>query len=161
MFVLMLTLGFALLALPSASQLIPSPATRNPVLQLPTAAIPTSTPGPPAPERIEFMAEEPITGLSNCNVYGVEGVIQTDKGQGLSNTQVVIWDEATGLLDLGVTDSTGRYRIDLEGDLALHKLWVQVFNDDQPVSQPVRVEPQLDCQHGFQIFLINWRRTAQ
>lgn len=158
MFVLMLTLGFALLALPNA---VPSGGTRNPGLQLPTASIPTSTPGPPVPARIEFVAEEPITGLPNCNIYGVEGMIQTDKGQGLSNTQVVIWDEATGLLDLGVTDSTGRYRIDLEGDLALHKLWVQVFNNDQPVSQPILVEPQIDCQQGFQIFLVNWRRTVQ
>lgn len=151
-------LAYLLFTLPvPAEQASPTP--RSPVLQLPTVPLPTVRSGPRSPLKIKFVAEEPIEGFSNCRVYGFKGVITTDNEK---EAQVVVWDDqAGGLLAMDSTDADGNYSIEIKAKPDQRDLWVQVYQNDVPVSEPLLVKTQVDCQNGFQVFQINWREKGQ
>jgi hypothetical protein len=137
-----------------------STATDTPssVLSLPTASVSTATPGPPAPHKVIFAAEEPIKGFSNCNSFGFRGLLTTSNGNRLQGVQIVVWEDQIGLLALNNTDAEGNYLIEIDDSPAQHTLWVQIYENDLPVSRPVFIETQIDCQNGFQVYQIDWRR---
>lgn len=132
-------------------------ATRS-ALGLATTPPSTATPGPPIPEEIVFTAEEPIKGFSDCNKYGFWGRVSTSNESRLQSVQIVLWESQAGLLALSNIDTEGSYLIEIEDEPAQRKLWVQVFESDLPVSEPVFVETQSDCQNGFQVFQLDWRQ---
>ena len=109
----------------------PTPTTIPPSTPLPA----TATPGPPAPKKVVFMAEEPIKGFSDCDKYGFWGKALTRNGTRLQGVQVVVWEGQTGLVALDTTDAEGSYLIEIEDEPAQRKLWLQVFENDVPVSQ--------------------------
>ena len=130
-------------------------------LSLPTASNPTVTTGLPVPKKIEFVAQEPIKGFSNCEEFGVRGTVTTGNGASLQGVQIVVWEDKVGLLGLANSDAEGRYAIDIRAATpTLHKLWVQVYENDLPVSEAVLVETQINCQIGFQVFEIDWQRVT-
>jgi len=142
-----------------------APATRRPVatatsllFDLPTAAPPTATPGPPLPQKISFKAKEPIKGFSDCQKFGFKGSVTGGNGKRLQGVQIVVWDDQNGLLALKNSDAEGNYLITLADEPARHRLWVQVYENDLPVSRPVFVETNIDCQNGFQIYQIDWQK---
>lgn len=130
-------------------------------LSLPTAPPSTATPGPPMPLKESFIAEEPIKGFSDCNVFGFQGVIKAGNGNPMAGIQVVIWADQGGLLALGTSDKSGNYRIELQEKPVQPQLWAQLYQGDIAVSAPVPVTPHLDCHNGFQVFQINWRELPQ
>jgi hypothetical protein len=73
----------------------------------------------------------------------------------------VVWEDRVGLLGLDNTDAEGYYVIEAAAEPGLHKMWVQVYENDVPVSQAVVVETQIDCQIGFQVYEVNWRSVGQ
>ena len=159
--IFMLSLAYVLIAQPDVTTETAATATRPAGLSLPTASAPTTTAGPPLPERIDFTVEEPVEGFSNCERYGFQGVVTDRNGEPLQDVQVVVWANQTGLVALTATGSQGTYLIELE-QLPLHqKLWIQIFANDLPVAQPLLVEPNIDCQTGFQVYQVNWRQTAE
>ena len=145
--------------LPRQQKPLPTDNATSSALDLPTAPPPTATPGPPIPEEIVFMAEEPIRGFSDCNKFGFWGRVSTSNESRLQGVQIVLWESQAGLLALSNTDTDGGYLIEIEGEPAQRKLWVQVFEGDLPVSEPVFVETQSDCQNGFQVFQLDWRQA--
>jgi hypothetical protein len=150
-------LGYLLFTLPSSYA--QKTGTRYATFKLPTASIPDLTVGPPEPERIRYTAMEPITGFSNCQGIGLKGEVQTGNGMGIQNVQIVVWDDNAGLLDMTGIKVGGRYRLDLPDPLTPQRLWVQLFDDDQPISQPVVGQTQLDCEQGLQVFEIDWEKV--
>jgi hypothetical protein len=124
---------------------------------LPTAAASTATPGPPAPAQIVFVPQTPLKGFSSCTHFGFKGIILAGNGQRLQNVQVVVWSKEDGLLSLGDVDAEGSYSVRIAGRPTPRKLWVQVFRDDEPVSEPVAVDTHINCQTGFQIYQVDWR----
>ena len=138
----------------------PKAAASEQSLSLPTASVPTATPGPPAPRKIVYTAEEPITGFSNCNAFGFHGMVVDGNGAGLQSVQIVIWEAQAGLLALTNTDADGHYSIEIQDPPAPRRLWVQVYEDDVPVSRPVFVETQIDCENGYQVYQIDWQRVS-
>lgn len=124
-----------------------------------TEPLPTPTTGSTVPSKIIFVAQEPIKGFSNCNKYGFTGSVKSGNGTQLEGVQIVVWEETAGLLALDSTNSKGAYSITFEGSPAARKLWVQVYQNDVPVSQPVLTEIQFDCQIGFQIYQIDWQQV--
>ncbi|MCB9079926.1 MAG: carboxypeptidase regulatory-like domain-containing protein [Anaerolineaceae bacterium] len=159
--IFMLSLAYVLIAQPNVTAEAAPTATRPEALSLPTASAPTLTPGPPLAERIDFTVEEPVEGFSNCDRYGFEGVVIGRNGEPLQGVQIVVWDNQTGLVSLTTTDRQGTYLIELEQLPPHRKLWIQIFANDLPVAQPLLVEPNVDCQTGFQVYRINWRQTAE
>jgi hypothetical protein len=133
----------------------------RPVLTLPTAASPTTTPGPPPPQTLKFVPVEPIQGFSNCQNYGFKGVVSDRNGTRLQGVQIVAWEDKVGLLDLSNTDAGGSYFIEVPAQPGLHKIWVQVFENDVPVSEAVEVDTQINCQTGFQIYQVDWQEVAE
>ena len=154
---LMALLGYLLLSLPSSR--VQRTGTRYATFNLPTAAAPAPTEGPPKPERVRYTAVEPITGYSNCQGIGLRGAVQAGNETGIQNVQIVVWDDNAGLLALASIEARGTYRLDLPGPPAPQRLWVQLFEDDQPVSQPVVVQTQIDCERGLQVFEIDWGKV--
>jgi hypothetical protein len=134
---------------------------RPPVLTLPTASSATITPGPLPPQEIKFVPVEPITGFSSCHNYGVKGSVTASNGKALQGVQIVVWEDQTGLLGLKITDTEGNYSVEVTDEPALRQLWVQVYENDLPVSESVLVETQIDCQLGFQIYQLDWQSVAQ
>ena len=148
-------LAYLLLTLPVPA-VEPAPTPRRTALDLPTAPLLTTTPGLQRPA--EFIPEEPIRGFASCSSYGFRGTIRDSYGSQLADIQVVVWkDEAGELLALDSTDTLGTYIIEIQGKPTVYNLWVQVFQDDIPVSEPILLKIQIDCQNGFQIYQINWR----
>jgi hypothetical protein len=147
--------------LPAGRALTPTPLATSSGLDLPTAAPATATPGPPVPDTVNFVAEEPIKGYSDCNRYGFRGVVKKGNGDGQRDVQIVVWQENAGLLALSSTDETGKYALVIDGLPAERKLWVQVFENDLPVSLPVFLETQIDCQSGYQIYEIDWQQADE
>jgi hypothetical protein len=135
--------------------------TREPAFTLPTSSGPTITPGPLLPQEIKFSPVEPIQGFSSCNSYGVKGVVTARNGNRLQGVQIVVWQDQTGLLALNVTDAEGNYSIEIAGEPTLRQLWIQVYENDLPVSEPVLIETQIDCQIGFQIYQLDWQSTVE
>ena len=128
--------------------------------KLPTAPVPTSTPGPVVPGEIIYTAQQPIEGFSSCEKFGFKGAVVKGNGTGIQNVQIVVWDKKDGLLALDATSAQGSYLIELSNDpLRQRDLWVQLYQNDLPVSQPVAVKTHIDCENGFQIFQINWQRV--
>ncbi|MEW5960580.1 MAG: carboxypeptidase-like regulatory domain-containing protein [Chloroflexota bacterium] len=156
----MAILAYLLFTLPASSpQITPTP---SPVaLSLPTAPLPAATPGPRWPGKILFRPEKPISGYSNCEVYGFKGRVLADTGEPLADVQIVVWDEVTGLAALATSAANGAYLIQIHDKPAARKLWVQIYENDVPVSEPVLTQTQLDCQHGFQVYQVNWRRLPE
>jgi hypothetical protein len=150
-------LGYLLFTLPPSR--VQKTETRYATFNLPTASIPDPTAGPPEPDRISYNALEPITGYSNCQGTGLKGAIQTGNGTDIQDVQVVVWDDDAGLFDMASIGTNGRYRLDLPGPVMPRRLWVQLFEDDQPVSRPVPVQTQLDCEQGLQVFEIDWEKV--
>ena len=150
-------LAYLLLTLPVPAA-EPSPSPRRTAFDLPTAPLPTTTPGLRRPAEIKFIPEEPIRGFASCSSYGFRGTIRDSNGSQLADIQVVVWkDEAGELLALDTTNTLGTYFIEFQGKPTVYDLWVQVFQDDIPVSEPVLLKIQVDCENGFQIYQINWR----
>ena len=129
-------------------------------LSLPTAAPPPITPGPPAPQQVKFAPAEPAKGFPNCDSYGFKGVVSDRNGKRLQGVQIVAWEDKVGLLNLTNTDAGGSYLIEIEAEPGLRKVWVQVFENDIPVSEAVAVETQINCQTGFQIYQVNWQEIS-
>lgn len=154
----MLLLAYLLLTLPAPEGGV-TPTPQVPVLSLPTAPAPTATPGPPpSPPEAIFVAEEPVQGFSDCNRYGFLGVVAGIDGQQLADVQVVVWEDRAGLLALATTDAAGKYAIELKAKPAPRKLWLQLYQNDEPVSEPVLLQTQVNCQTGFQVYQVNWRK---
>ncbi len=86
-------------------------------------------------------------------------MISDSNGDGQDGIQIVVWQENAGLLALSDTDEAGGYSIVIDEQPARRKLWVQVFQDDLPVSQPVFLETQTDCQNGYQIYQVDWKQV--
>ncbi|MCB0190739.1 MAG: hypothetical protein KDJ65_02240 [Anaerolineae bacterium] len=158
--IFMLSLAYVLVFRPTETTEIAATHTRLPALSLPTASVPTNTPGPPLPEQVLFTAQEPIKGFSNCEQYGFYGIVQNSHETLLRGVQVVVWDNQAGLVALNAVDGEGNYQVELTALPSQQKLWVQIYENDLPVSQPLLVEPNIDCQNGFQIYEINWQRLA-
>lgn len=159
-------LGYLLVTLPAppAVQAAPTPTAtiHRPVLDLPTVPPPTATAGPPPPIEVKFIARKPVKGFSNCRAYGFKGVVEAKDGGRLPGIQVVVWrDRGGGLLALATTDRRGLYSIEVKDKPAQRKLWVQIYQNDIPVSEPLLVKTQLDCQNGFQIFQIDWQEKGE
>lgn len=131
--------------------------TRNPGLNLPTAILPTATIGPPIPLKARFTPEEPITGFSNCNAYGFRGRVKSGSEPYPEAVQIVIWEEGSKLLALKTIDAVGEYDLQFAGKPNLRKLWLQLYQDDVPVSAPLPFVIQADCQVGFQIYQVDWQ----
>lgn len=159
--IFMLSLAYVLIAQPNVTAETAATATRPAGLSLPTAAASTMTPGPPLPERIDYTVEEPIAGFSDCERYGFQGVVLDRHGEPLQGVQIVVWDNQTGLVSLTTTGSQGAYLIELEQLPPHQKLWIQIFANDLPVAQPLLVEPNVDCQTGYQVYQVNWRQTDE
>jgi hypothetical protein len=110
---------------------------------------------------VTFAAEEPIQGFSDCNRFGFHGAVTGRNGEGKPGVQIVVWMERAELLAMSSTDEAGHYAIVIDEQPSARKLWVQVFENDLPVSSSVVLETQIDCQVGYQIFQIDWRQVAQ
>lgn len=153
----MAVLAYLLLTLPESVENV-SPTPSRAVLRLPTALLPTTTSGLRRPVEVKFIPQEPIKGFSNCDRYGFKGLVRGSDGNPIANIQVVIWeDETGGLLALDTTDLDGTYSLEIQAKPRPRNLWVQVFQNDIPVSEPVLMKTQVDCQNGFQIYQINWQ----
>jgi hypothetical protein len=155
-------LVYLLLTLPStaADRITPTPS--RPALSLPTAPLPTATPGPPpSVEDAVFAVQKPIRGSSDCNTYGFKGLVLTSNGDRLAGIQVIIWEEGVGLVAVDTTSARGAYDIELKDKPTQRKFWVQVYQNDVPASEPLSVETQADCRKGFQIFQINWQEKKE
>ena len=151
-------LAYLLLTLPVPATGIPPATPTRPVLTLPTAPLPATTPGLRRPLQVKFVPQEPIKGFPNCNIYGFQGKVNGTNNIPLADIQVVVWrDEAGGLLALATTDKNGAYSIQIRAKPAQRDLWVQLYQDDSPVSDPLLTKTQIDCQNGFQFFQINWQ----
>ncbi len=154
--VVMVLLVYMLLTLPVSTDET-TPTSPRSSLSLPTAAPATVISGPPMPLEVVFAVEEPIKGFSDCEVYGFNGVVLDNQGDHLEGIQVVVWEDQTGLLALDTTDANGAYLIEIQGKPTQHTLWVQVYRDDVPVSEPLLVNTHIDCRNGFQVYQINWQ----
>jgi hypothetical protein len=154
----MATLAYLLLTLPGpAGQTQATASPSRPALSLPTAPLPTATPGPPPAGKAIFIPQKPIIGFSDCDSYGFKGIVTASNGDRLAGVQVIIWQEGVGLLTVGNTDIGGSYFIEVKDKPAQRKLWVQVYQNDVPASEPISVETQADCRTGHQIYQINWQ----
>ncbi len=129
----------------------------RPTLSLPTAAVASATPGPPAPQKIAFVARKPINGFSSCTHFGFRGQVLAGNGKRARNVQIVVWSKDEGLLALADVDGQGQYSLRLPGRPAVRHLWAQVFQNDVPVSEAVAVDTHLNCETGFQIYQIDWQ----
>ncbi len=155
----MIVLGYLILTLP-APPAAATPTQHRVELSLPTAVPPTATPGPPpAPLEVTFVPQEPVQGFSNCETYGFWGIITGVNGRGLAGTQVVVWQDQTGLLAVATTDIRGNYSLPLKDKTAPLRLWLQVYQNDIPVSGPVQLDIQVDCHSGFQQYKVDWQQT--
>jgi hypothetical protein len=158
--VVLIILIYLVFTLPTAVHEDGAASSTRAVLSLPTAASPTTTPGPPAPQEVKFLPSKPIKGFPNCTHYGFKGVVSDRNGKRLQGVQIVAWEDKVGLLALTSTDSGGSYLIEIEAQPSLHKLWAQVFENDVPISEAVAVETQINCQTGFQIYQVDWQEIA-
>ncbi len=155
--VVMATLFYLLLTFPTRPP--PTPSRSSPsALKLPPATSIAATPGLPQPVDLLFIAEEPITGFSNCNGYGFKGTVTDSDETSLANVQVVVWTEEAELLALDSTTTNGTYLIDIQESPPQRTFWVQIYQNDIPVSRPVLVQIQTDCQNGFQLYQIDWHK---
>jgi hypothetical protein len=151
-------LAYLLLTIPDTdSQVRPT----RPALSLPAAAPPTNTPGPPLPVKELFKVEEAPEGFVDCDGYGFNGTVTAHNGQHLAGVQVVVWENQTGLVALGTTDDDGNYLIEIQDKPGQPQLWVQIYQDDLPVSAPVSVQIHLDCHSGSQVYQINWQELPE
>lgn len=157
----MALLAYLLLTLPTTPHVQATASPRRPALSLPTAPLPTATPGPPPSLKAVFTAEKPIKGFSDCNKYGFKGVVKASNNDRLAGVQVIIWEEGVGLLNMATTDGGGSYVIEINAKPARRKLWVQVYLNDVPASDPISVETEADCHTGFQFYQINWRAKEE
>lgn len=156
----MLSLAYALrIQTNQASQGGTPTATHTSIFRLPTAPLATSPLGLPFPQQIHFIAEDPIKGFSNCEIFGFTGMVQTEHDTLVDAVQIAVWDNYTGLLALAPVDAKGKYLIELNEQLAQHNVSLQIYENDLPVSQPVVVQPHTDCENGFQVFEINWHEV--
>jgi hypothetical protein len=149
-------LAYLLLTLPVPSDNV-SPTPRRIVVDLPTAPLSSTASGPRRPLELKFIPDEPIKGFSSCNSFGFKGKTTTSLGDPLAQAQVVVWaEESGGLLALDTTGTDGTYSIEIQSKPAQRNLWVQLYQNDIPVSDPVQVKTHIDCQNGYQIYQINW-----
>ncbi len=156
----MAILAYLLVTLPAPSnQIVATPS--RPVLNLPTAPPPTTTPGPRLPTKILFEPEQPISGYSNCDMVGFRGRVTSASGDSLPDVQIVVWDDVTGLVVLDTTRADGTYSIRIYDKPTAHNFWVQIYENDIPVSEPVLVKTQIDCHTGFQIYQVNWHELPK
>jgi len=160
----MAVLAYLLLTLPAPTDNGQATATPSrPALSLPTAPLPTATPGPPSSVSVQaiFAAQKPIKKFSNCDMYGFKGVVTASNGDRLEGIQIIIWEEGVGLVTVDTTDAGGAYVIEIKDKPTQRKLWVQVYQNDVPASDPLSVETQADCRNGFQIYQINWQAKEE
>jgi hypothetical protein len=153
----MVVLAYLLFTLP-APAVVASPTRDRSGITLPTAPLPTTTPGLRRPLDIKFVPQEPIQGFPNCDSYGFRGKVTNPQDSPLAGFQVVVWqDEGGGLVALDSTDQNGLYAIQIQGKPTARALWVQLYEADSPVSEPILLKTQIDCQSGFQVFQLNWQ----
>ena len=153
--VVMAILAYLLFTFPAPAN-NPSPTVPRPALTLPTAPLPTATSGPRLPVEILFVPEEPVQGYANCEIYGFKGTVSGDRNVALAGLQVVVWSKKAGLVALDTIKADGSYLIEVQAEPAERQLWVQVYQNDVPVSEPLFLKTHIDCQNGFQIYQINW-----
>jgi hypothetical protein len=150
-------LAYLLLTLPVPADDDFSPTPRRIAVELPTAPLPAATSGLRRPLEIKFIPEEPIKGFSSCHSFGFKGKVTTSQDQPLAKVQVVVWsEESGGLLALDTSSKDGSYSIAIQAEPAQRDLWVQLYQNDSPLSEPVQVKTHIDCRTGYQIFQINW-----
>jgi hypothetical protein len=111
--------------------------------------------------KVVFTAQKPIKSFAHCNKYGAKGVVTTANGDRLAGVQLTLWEEGVGLVALKASDAGGSYLIEIEAKPTRRKLWVQVYQNDLPVSDPLAVETAADCGQGPQIFQINWQEKSE
>lgn len=158
--VLVMTILIALLLdLSTPVNSVVAAPTHHPSLNLPTAVLPTAAIGPPIPLEVRFVPEEPVTGFSNCDAYGFRGSVKSGDEPYPKAVQVVIWEEDSKLLALETIDAAGEYNVQFAGKPELRKLWLQLYQDDVPVSTPLPLVIQVDCQNGFQIYQVDWQAS--
>lgn len=155
--IIVLTIFFGLLFdLFGRSHAAPTPVA---ALTLPPAVVATATVGPPLPDDIYFTPQQPIKGFSNCETYGFRGVIQeNDTSQ--ETIQIVVWDESAALVALETADNQGSYTLEFSDEPLSRDLWLQVYQNDLPVSEPLPLKIHVDCQNGFQVYEINWQAIS-
>lgn len=151
-------LAYLLLTLPVPADDNLAPTPRRVVVELPTAPLPTVTLGLRRPLEIKFIPEEPIKGFSSCHSFGFRGKVTTaGLDQPVAKIQAVVWsEESGGLLALDTTGPDGLYSIEIKAEPAQRDLWVQLYQNDSPVSEPVQIKTHIDCRIGYQIFQVNW-----
>lgn len=149
----MIVLLYLLLTLPAAA---PPPPASQPTL--PPVPAPTAT---VSPLTIEFEAEQPITGYTSCDSFGFNGQVTAGAGQPAVGIKVVVWEnERDRLLTITPTDANGRYQVILTGAPADRDLRIQLYQNDRPVSEPLLTKIYFDCEHGFQVYQINWLKKG-
>ncbi|MDM8528100.1 hypothetical protein QUF58_07790 [Anaerolineales bacterium HSG24] len=150
--------AYFLFILPKPSdRLYVEPTSAAPALRLPTAPPPTITHVPLAPPIEKFTAKEPIRGFNDCTRYGFRGIVWSIAQEPLANVQVVIWEKETRLVAMETTDSSGIYQIMLSGSANVPQFWVQIYQADQPVSNPLLLDIHSDCSQGYQVYQIDWQ----
>lgn len=152
-------LAYLMFTLPGPG-ILATPTVRQARLYLPTAPPPPVTVGPRLPNEIIFTPEEPIKGFSSCDSYGFRGVILDQQGERLEGLQVIAWSEEKELLGLDTTGKQGTYLIEFPGQSPYRNLWLQIYRNDMPVSEPLLMNIQIDCQQGFQVYQVHWRESG-
>ncbi len=147
---------------PLSAEVIATPPGQ--VLTLPTAR-PTSevmtSDVPPTPTSRLFKAQNPVRGFSECERYGFQGVVRSVTGSGLANVHVVVWAEDMRVLRAERTDVSGVYEAHLLGQAEVSQVWIQLYQNDLPVSEAINFDIQEDCQTGYQLYQIDWQAVRQ
>ncbi len=153
----MIILAYLLLTLSTPAQI--TPTFPSFIFSLPTAPFPTATPGPSSPIKALFELKQPPLGFVNCSEYGFHGKIESQ----LTDLQVVVWADKAGLVAVETPNPNEIYRIEIKlkasQPSSTSKFWVQLYQNDLAVSKPVLVEINHDCQHGYQIYQLNWQEV--
>jgi hypothetical protein len=154
--------AYLLFTLPTLHETYVDPTSSAPALRLPTAQLNiTTTNIPLAPLQVTFVAREPIRGFVDCEEHGFRGVVRTVNNENLAGVQVVLWKDEIQLVAMETTDVSGIYQIKVPGKPASPKFWIQLYQADRPVSAPLLLEIQPDCQQqGYQIYQIDWQESG-
>ena len=150
--------AYFLFALPEpTNRLYAEPTSAIPALRLPTVSPPTMTRAPLAPSVEKFTAKEPIRGFNDCAEYGFRGIVWSITQEPLADVQVVLWEKEAHLVAIETTDSSGIYQIMLSGSANIPQFWVQIYQADQPASNPLLLDIHSDCNQGYQVYQVDWQ----
>lgn len=130
------------------------------ILALPTAPPSSQERRPPLPSTVKFTAKNPIRGFSDCETYGFRGIISPLTADPLPDVQVVVWTDQLLMVGLEQADVSGIYEINLADPPPTPVIWIQLYQNDLPVSQPISLEIETDCLAGYQLYQIDWQEIA-